>query len=509
MPRSGTSRVKTGCTTCKIRRVKCDEARPFCTRCLSTGRKCDGYVAPPTINYSWAQLLRACPPQNVHSAIAQPNIDGAAAAAERAMNFYQRVAGPAFAGSLNKYFWNSVVLQVSNQEPVASHAVLALSSLYESYCKGEEKKRGNSFAVWHYNHAIKLLRTTTDRALILFVCVLFICIELLRNNHQDAIAHCRHGINILNEVHTESDFLRNHVTPAIRYLSIVPYHYGADPNSFPILGKPLPSSTSQISSASEGHARFVSLHLRMTRYLANCLESRLRCGHAGPDPDAKWTREFIIVDLETWHMSLQALKARENLGEKDRDVLRLLEIRYIASKLNMETSVSDSELVYDKHLDKFRAILMLASQAAANNAQTFPDKTSQWGSECALELGFSPLMYPVVTKCRILKLRLEALRLMKKLLRPQCNIWEKSVTYLVARRVVEIEHGIHLGGDDFGVPEGDGELPPEENRVVDVDFGMRDIQSRRPYEKKVRIVMKQADGKGYSVRDEWLPLPCK
>ena len=27
----------------RIRRIKCDEARPACERCLSTGRTCDGY----------------------------------------------------------------------------------------------------------------------------------------------------------------------------------------------------------------------------------------------------------------------------------------------------------------------------------------------------------------------------------------------------------------------------------------------------------------------------------
>ncbi|KAK7574804.1 hypothetical protein V3481_016776 [Fusarium oxysporum f. sp. vasinfectum] len=34
---------KTGCITCRIRRVKCDEDKPSCHRCTSTGRKCDGY----------------------------------------------------------------------------------------------------------------------------------------------------------------------------------------------------------------------------------------------------------------------------------------------------------------------------------------------------------------------------------------------------------------------------------------------------------------------------------
>lgn len=36
-----------GCLTCRMRKVKCDEQRPSCQRCLSTGRTCDGYTALP------------------------------------------------------------------------------------------------------------------------------------------------------------------------------------------------------------------------------------------------------------------------------------------------------------------------------------------------------------------------------------------------------------------------------------------------------------------------------
>ncbi|KAJ5970804.1 uncharacterized protein N7479_000722 [Penicillium vulpinum] len=40
-------KLKSGCITCKIRRIKCDEEKPHCRRCVSTGRKCDGYPDPP------------------------------------------------------------------------------------------------------------------------------------------------------------------------------------------------------------------------------------------------------------------------------------------------------------------------------------------------------------------------------------------------------------------------------------------------------------------------------
>ena len=42
--RKAHNKVKTGCLTCKIRKKKCDEAKPFCQRCVDTGRKCDGYM---------------------------------------------------------------------------------------------------------------------------------------------------------------------------------------------------------------------------------------------------------------------------------------------------------------------------------------------------------------------------------------------------------------------------------------------------------------------------------
>ncbi|KIW00832.1 uncharacterized protein PV09_07592 [Verruconis gallopava] len=36
-------KVKTACRTCKVRKVKCDEARPACNRCIKSGRSCEGY----------------------------------------------------------------------------------------------------------------------------------------------------------------------------------------------------------------------------------------------------------------------------------------------------------------------------------------------------------------------------------------------------------------------------------------------------------------------------------
>ncbi|KAL2075090.1 hypothetical protein VTL71DRAFT_32 [Oculimacula yallundae] len=43
--RASRPKVKTGCNNCKIRRVKCDETRPQCLKCVRSNRQCEGYPA--------------------------------------------------------------------------------------------------------------------------------------------------------------------------------------------------------------------------------------------------------------------------------------------------------------------------------------------------------------------------------------------------------------------------------------------------------------------------------
>jgi hypothetical protein len=35
-------RTKTGCQTCRTRRIKCDEAKPECNNCVKSKRQCGG-----------------------------------------------------------------------------------------------------------------------------------------------------------------------------------------------------------------------------------------------------------------------------------------------------------------------------------------------------------------------------------------------------------------------------------------------------------------------------------
>jgi hypothetical protein len=45
-------RVKTGCLSCRQRRVKCDEKKPVCQRCEAANIACNGYTSPRKLNPS-------------------------------------------------------------------------------------------------------------------------------------------------------------------------------------------------------------------------------------------------------------------------------------------------------------------------------------------------------------------------------------------------------------------------------------------------------------------------
>ncbi|KAJ6781157.1 hypothetical protein PWT90_07868 [Aphanocladium album] len=60
------SKTRTGCLTCRARRVKCDEARPVCRRCITANRECRGYFSTlpneDTIAQAWISRVQGiCP----------------------------------------------------------------------------------------------------------------------------------------------------------------------------------------------------------------------------------------------------------------------------------------------------------------------------------------------------------------------------------------------------------------------------------------------------------------
>lgn len=139
-----------------VRRVKCDETLPFCRRCTSTGRQCEGYQPPssdsaPSSDHDlpFAHLIPRSP---------SLEIPGTAAERRSFAYFQERIASQ-LSGFYGESFWDVQVLRATYHEPCIRHAIIALGSLYEGFesAPGVGNRRVHEFALGQYGIAIREL----------------------------------------------------------------------------------------------------------------------------------------------------------------------------------------------------------------------------------------------------------------------------------------------------------------------------------------------------------------
>lgn len=191
--------VRTGCITCKIRRVKCGEEKPFCKRCTSTGRKCDGY-AP--VNQP-AQGRKSSPQAHLSENIEDPM-------EQKIFHFFCTTSAPKLPGYFSNDFWGRRVLQASAVEPSIRHAVIAIGAVHHDFISRHESIKVHdpsiiAFAFRQYTKAIshlhRLMSTRTQQLdFTLISCILFISFDCISGNHDSAIIHLKAGLKILEDV---------------------------------------------------------------------------------------------------------------------------------------------------------------------------------------------------------------------------------------------------------------------------------------------------------------------
>ncbi|KAM0173164.1 hypothetical protein ACHAPF_006919 [Botrytis cinerea] len=128
---------KTGCTTCKLRRVKCDEAKPSCMRCINFGRKCDGYeyspkdkpawLMGPTISTGISQEVIESPPFSIPPSISVLNFGNEQEA--QYFDFFCKETVFELAGGFKKKLFNVIILQSCHTDTSVRHAATAIAAL--------------------------------------------------------------------------------------------------------------------------------------------------------------------------------------------------------------------------------------------------------------------------------------------------------------------------------------------------------------------------------------------
>ncbi|KAL4994774.1 hypothetical protein BDV10DRAFT_145168 [Aspergillus recurvatus] len=209
--RGGTKKSRTGCRTCRVRHVKCDETPVACKNCTRTGRACDYDLQRlPRSKHSSRkdeEQLQKLPP-----AIKAGFRWAITTDERRCYSYFQHCTVPTLSDSFDSRLWQELLLSMSQSEPAVYHAVIAFSAVHqdsETYgmpLPGQDlRNEWHLFALEQCGRSFALLgrrQSSQDprfREVMLLCCLLFIMTQLLRGQYDDAFLHLQSGLRVLNE----------------------------------------------------------------------------------------------------------------------------------------------------------------------------------------------------------------------------------------------------------------------------------------------------------------------
>lgn len=269
-----------------------------------------------------------------------------------------------------------------------------------------------------YNQALQELTKTRDEAMVLFVCVLFIYIEALRDNKEGAMTHIRHGIDVFNNSQGGgSNWARDYFRPLFIRLMIYPLLFGPTIDGFPA---PIGLDTEDISGphTSWGVCRY-RLDILTTRCISFVREyetpapsypSRGRTHHppktAQDLANYKVRRDWLVSLLDEWLANYDKLFAEKPPPADNPTLHLLLPMICIVARIWVLTCAAQDEMVYDDHLEACQEIVDLARRAAAMERQKMrANRAPLYKSKFTVDMSFVPTLYFVVVKSRNLELR--------------------------------------------------------------------------------------------------------
>ncbi|CAG9974259.1 unnamed protein product [Clonostachys byssicola] len=515
------------------RKRRCDAQRPSCSQCIKHGHVCPGYekdlifVNQTTVTlrgrdqdnkpskfssrrYQRSDRVAIKPEQSRIESLTSltPNPQQISPIEARAIEFFNVRVSRTLAEPHSSYFWTNLVLQLGRSEPAVRHAIVAISSIYEKYnCENEELllSKRNEVALQHYSAAVTRLRQVKESSTILVACVLFICLEVILGNRDQAITHTRHGLEILRTVDKTT---RKTLTPIFQRLKVMVLMFGVQTppiQGFTTYERPTYFATT-FQDAEEALEELLPLSLQFVRSADEYRFGELATESA-PD-DLLGQQEILAKSID----NLQDLMGnlRENfphMGDADARYSSFV-LRAKFCQIWIATALEKDEMQFDAWMDTFREMIV-HTEILGRTIQR--QKRSRIGPEIRFEIGFIPLAYFILMKCRDRSIRLKALRLITEYGTSRESFWEKEKMVTVGTRIIEIENKVKLnGGDQILSLSAPGHLPSVEDRIWDTTFSPKRLIAGGYNGEMVTgapmgFIMRNNDGRWY-VRHEFIAL---
>jgi hypothetical protein len=165
-------RVRTGCGTCRKRRVKCDETRPTCIQYRSANFLCDGYEDPRRVtNSSPAQASTFLPAPSPERRVPELAWRRPNWRQDQLPLYHQFVTSTVFRLFRVDHvsFWRDEVAQISYGTDMVYEALLAISAAHRAALlsctnrSSQEAMRLRVYGLGAYGRTLQLLASDLQR----------------------------------------------------------------------------------------------------------------------------------------------------------------------------------------------------------------------------------------------------------------------------------------------------------------------------------------------------------
>ncbi|KAF2878480.1 hypothetical protein BDV95DRAFT_479319 [Massariosphaeria phaeospora] len=467
--RKPSGRSKSGCRTCRIRKVKCDEGRPACRRCISTGRVCDGYGIWGGGGNDYHQRRPSVAPARSNEIMNRPSPPLLKVAGNTEENRYlqwftsrilMKIPGP-FALS----FWGNLIMQASLSEPAVLHAVLTLSSIHkrEVLFDKDQVEGENQFMLQHYIKAIQHLRphfSVDDRAskrVALIACLVFVWLECLRGRFQTAQTHLQNGMKILESqesfdgyagmmlLESTRDPIDDCIVEAFFRLRLHMELFersSGHPRSFLGIWKPRTLAVVFYTTNQAWNALEVLLD-DISQLSSQARHQQLPSSTALVYPATLLEQQECIKEkLATWFAAYESCKDDLQKGEYYQVTCTLISEYHIMANIMVDTCLHpDDEMIFENCTAQFVSIICHSRDMWRSRISPYIGTRAEISLDMAhstADMGWIPPLYYTALKCRIHRVRLQAIRLLESSLHRE-GMWDSIIAAHITRRVMEIE----------------------------------------------------------------------
>ncbi|KAK2592388.1 hypothetical protein QQS21_009907 [Conoideocrella luteorostrata] len=446
-----------------VRRVKCDELKPWCRKCTSTGRKCDGYTQ---LSSGWTapfldqQLQYPVAPSNVVANVWDL----------QAFHLFRSEVVNAMAGPSDEKFWSVDVLQGAHTYPAIWHACLAFTSVHQTYTDDARQlqskwlgHRERTFTLRHYNNSLKHLMSISsrngpsysDKECLLLACVLYTGFCSLAGNFQEALNHACHGLKLFYEWEfwdgaradaasaQPSVFSADALVALINRLDtqLTALLCASERPAWQKKNISLSPSVAPFSSIRKARFEFDALMDGLLEVMQfNGFASNSTQPQPQPFPEARYAYHQAFGLWKTrFNQLTQSLQPQPQ--SRHEECILTLQIRIATVEIALEVDFVQRELCWDQFVPRFQHIVDLSTKLL----ETYQaPKTDGVLSYFSFEPAVCEPLYFVASVCRSHSVRREAISLLNRWPRRE-GIWDAAFAAQVCTAKMNLEEGALSG----------------------------------------------------------------